>query len=118
MEPRRPTPDNEGSWGDDLFDHANLLDDIRALLAAQPGETGLERIEDTLTAGYARAMALEAEHWRLEQQMARLADDGEAEELLGLARRMSASKGDLGHLRTLLDSLRDRARELRVATAG
>jgi hypothetical protein len=99
-------------------DHAALLDDIRALLALGPGDAGLARIEDTLTAGYARAMALEAEHWRLERQMAELTLSGDAEELLGLARRMSASKGDLGHLRTLLDSLRERAREFRGATTS
>ncbi len=98
-----------------MVDHSILLDDIRSLLALKPGDSSLARIEDTLTAGYARAMALEAEHWRLERQMAVLAVNGDADELLGLARRMSASKGDLSHLRTLLDALRERARELRVS---
>lgn len=100
-----------------MLDDSPILDDIRSLLALAPGDAGLARVEDTLTAGYAAAMALEAEQWRIERQMAAMAGNGDADELLVLARRMSASKGDLSHLRTLLDSLRLRARELRTATA-
>ena len=43
-----------------------IHDDIRSLLEAPPtGEEAptLDHIEDTLTAGYARALAIEAERW-------------------------------------------------------
>lgn len=104
-------------------DHSILLEDISSLLAAQPGAARLAAIEDTLTAGYARAMALEAERWRLERRMGEVAreldEDVEtrADELARLATRVRKADGDLSHLRTLLGSLHDRARELRAATA-
>lgn len=93
------------------------MEDIRALLALGPGDPELERVDETLTAGYARAMALEGEHWRLERQMGELTHAGDAEALLGLSRRLAAARSELSHLRALLDSLRTRARELRAATA-
>lgn len=97
-----------------------LLDDINSLLAAPPGAAGLPAIEEILTAGYARAMALEGERWRLERRMGEVARqlDGDvearAEELARLSRCVTEADVDLGHLRTLLGSLRDRARELRT----
>jgi hypothetical protein len=107
-----------------LDDHTHLLDEIQTLLAAKPGDPDLAEIEDTLAAGYARAMALEAERWRLERrigEVARRFADGSAkantDELAQLARQVSAADGDLSHLRTLLGPLRDRARELRLASA-
>ena len=103
-------------------DDAILLEDIQTLLAAKPGEPGLAAIEDTLASGYARAMALEAERWRLERRLGELARgiaDGResTDELAQLARRMSTADGDLSTLRTALGSLRDRAREIRFASA-
>jgi hypothetical protein len=102
-------------------DHAMLLEEIAALLASEPAAAALPAIEDTLTAGYARAMALEAERWRLQRQLGEVAgqveDDVEAHvlELARLARCVTKTDGDLGRLRALLGSLRDRARELRTA---
>jgi hypothetical protein len=98
-----------------------LLDEISVLLSA-PTDGGdaslLERLEHTLTAGYARALALEAERWRLERRLEEAARaGGDAEELSGLAHRMSSTEVDLSHLRTLLASLRDRARAARAAAA-
>lgn len=105
-------------------DDAILLEDIQTLLAAQPGDPGLAAIEDTLAAGYARAMALEAERWRLERRLGEIArglangaNASQTTELAQLARRMSTADGDLSRLRALLGSLRDRARELRLASA-
>jgi hypothetical protein len=104
-----------------------LLEEIAALVAepASPEpERLIARIEHTLTAGYARALALEAERLRLERRISVLAselDEGDAvgqqDELKRLALRASDADGDLGRLRTLLRSLRDRARELRTPTA-
>lgn len=99
-------------------DHAPLLDEISSLLALPPGHPGLAAIDDTLTAGYAQAMALEAERWRLERRIGEVAGEVAAgagvDELVHLARRMSAADGEISHLRTLLRSLRDRARELQL----
>jgi hypothetical protein len=104
-----------------------LLEEIAALVAEPaPSEPArlIARIEHTLTAGYARALALEAERLRLERRISTLASglaEGEAaeqhDELKQLARRASDADGDLGRLRTLLRSLRDRARELRAPAA-
>jgi len=104
-----------------------LLTDIQSLIDAAPErdqEPFLARIEDKLTDGYAAALALEAERWRLERRIGEIATalgDGDAalktEELAGLAKRMSAADGDLARLRGLLGSLRERASDLRSVTA-
>jgi hypothetical protein len=102
-----------------------ILDEIRTLLDSAPdGENAptLDAIEHTLTAGYARALALEAERWRLERRIAevasKLADDSSElshAELVQLGERLSAADGDLSRLRGLLSSLRTRAAEVRTA---
>ena len=102
-----------------------ILDEIRTLLDSAPdGENAptLDAIEHTLTAGYARALALEAERWRLERRIAevasKLADDSSElshAELVQLGERLSAADGDLSRLRGLLSSLRTRADEVRTA---
>jgi ABC-type phosphate transport system auxiliary subunit len=100
-----------------------IHDEIRSLLDASPdGEDAptIDDIEHTLTAGYARALALEAERWRLERRIATVAadlggksqDDGHTE-LSELGQRLSAADGDLSNLRGLLSSLRSRAQEVR-----
>jgi hypothetical protein len=103
--------------------HDDLLSEIHALIA-KPSATGdatvLERIEETLTVGYARALALEAERWRLERRLGEVAaavgEGGTGTDELGaLARRMSDADGDLVRLRAALASLRDRASALRSA---
>ena len=103
---------------------AMIQDDIRTLLDSPPiGEDApsLDAIEDTLTAGYARALALEAEQWRLERRIAEVAtmlaesgEDGHTE-LVDLGRRLSAADGALTRLRRLLSSLRSRADEVRAS---
>ena len=53
-----------------------LLEQIDELLA-EPAEepASLARLERTLTDGYAYALALESERWRLEQRMSELAGE-------------------------------------------
>ena len=81
---------------------------------------GLDRLEETLTAGYARALALEAESLRLGRRMgeiARVLDDDRAaaDELATLARRRSAAERRLARLRGQLESLRERMSAARSA---
>jgi hypothetical protein len=82
----------------------------------------LAHIENALTSGYARAMALDAERSRLQQRIAdvavELADDDDAlpsPELRRLAQELKATSRTLGRLRALLDSLRTRADAARAA---
>ncbi len=104
-----------------------IQEEIRTLLEAPPeGEDApsLGHIEDTLTAGYAHALTLEAERWRLERKIAEVAadlGDGSTEprhsELADLGKRLSDADGDLTGLRDLLSSLRTRADEVRTTAA-
>jgi hypothetical protein len=101
-----------------------IQDEIQNLLDSPPlGEDApsIDAIEDTLTAGYARALALEAERWRLERRIAEVAvelggkpADDERDELTELGQRLSSADGDLTMLRQLLASLRSRANEVRA----
>jgi hypothetical protein len=103
-----------------------VLDDIRMLLAAP--DTGakapsLAELDDTLTTGYATALQLEAERWRLERRAqevtARIAagegGDGDTVELTTLTDRMATADEDLLELRRALGHLRARASALRAA---
>jgi hypothetical protein len=102
-----------------------IQEEIRTLLDAPPtgdDAPSLDDIEHTLTAGYANALALEAERWRLERRIAEAAsklDDRsgrpEQSELAQLGRRLSATDGHLTNLRGLLSSLRSRADEVRTS---
>jgi predicted nucleic acid-binding Zn-ribbon protein len=100
-----------------------VTDDIRALLAASApavSKTFLERVDVTLTDGYAHALQLEGERRRIEQRIADLVasagSDGEQDpELAALAERLSAANENIAALRALLRSLRDRRAELRRA---
>ena len=109
-----------------MTDQAALVDEITTLLrtpvSGEPTTPSLARLEDTLTSGYAHALALEAERWRLERRIGEvattLADDiaGQAAGELGmLAREMARTDDELTRLRALLATLRDRAREARTA---
>ena len=103
-----------------------IHDEIRHLLDAPvtgPTAPSLAAIEHTLTAGYAEALALEAERWRLERRVAEVAarlghgEPAHEDELAGLGRRLSATSRELNGLRQLLDGLRDRAAAVRAAAA-
>jgi len=93
-----------------------MLDQIEELLGAK--EPTLARMEDTLTEGYAQALALEAERWRLERRIGEVAREGstDLEELRTLGTRLSDADGELATLRTLLGRLHERARMLRKAS--
>ena len=78
-------------------------------------------MEDTLTEGYAQALALEAERWRLERRLgevARAVEGGDetsfAEELAALSKRLTSADGELTRLRTLLGTLHERTRSARL----
>lgn len=98
-----------------------IVDEIQDLLAAAADEAApLWKLEETLTSGYAHALALEGERLRLEHEleakMSDLGNDGgrfRADELAQLARRISTADGDIGRLRSLLGTLRVRASALR-----
>ena len=102
---------------------ANLCDEIRALLdqpVAEEDGPSLEHLERTLTEGYARALGLEAERWRLERRINEVAhelrrggDDGRTEELAILAAGLSHASGSLERLRGALVALRARADHVR-----
>src|SRR6266568_9015847 len=102
-----------------------ISDEIRILLDSPTvGDDAptLAHLEDTLTAGYARALALEAEHRRLERRLAEAAaelatDDNEIRisELRKLAKQLKSAAGDLVELRVQLASLSARAALLRAA---
>jgi hypothetical protein len=102
-----------------------IHDEIRHLLDAPTTGAGaptLATIEHTLTAGYAGALALEAERLRIERRIAEVARMGDgaaarADELVGLGQRLSAADAELTGLRGLLDGLRDRAAAVRAAAA-
>ena len=93
-----------------------MVRQIEHLLA--DAEPTLAVLEDTLTQGYAEALALEAERLRIERRLgevARTATADHAEELRSLGCRLSTADGELLRLRTMLGTLHDRARVLRAA---
>jgi hypothetical protein len=98
-----------------------ILAEIEALL--EPGtQTGLAALEHTLTAGYAAALTLEAERWRLERgisEAAGLLGDGptgeKTQEIAKLARRLADADDEIVRLRTMLGTLRERTDAARAA---
>ena len=103
-------------------DFASLVDRIRSLLeqrGADPAMPLLTDMENTLTDGYARALALEAERLRLERRIGELAHrlDGpeQAGELRELARRLRGADDDLASLRDVLVPLQRRVDAARTA---
>jgi hypothetical protein len=106
---------------------AAILEEIATLLAEPergPKRPSLARLEDTLTAGYAHALELEAEQWRLERRIGEVTsrigngEDGDADELAELAQRASRADGELRRLRAQLATLRIRASALRARGAS
>ena len=102
-----------------------LIEQIDELLAEPaPSEepASLAYLERTLTDGYAHALELEAERWRLERRMSELAaelQDGnqelKAKELALLSDRLSTNGRLLARLRNTLIALRARATAVRSA---
>jgi hypothetical protein len=97
-----------------------VVERIEALLSAPASGASapsLARMEATLTDGYAEALALEAERWRIERRLGEVAhtahEPGVAQELAALARRLSHADVELGKLRAVLGRLQARTRALR-----
>ena len=111
----------------DATGETSVLREIEELLSAPTDGAGaptLARLEDTLTEGYAQALALEAERLRIERRLgevAREAGGGDpsrlSAELTSLATRLRRADGELARLRTLLVPLRERTRSLRLAAS-
>jgi hypothetical protein len=103
-----------------MDDLSTLLERIDRLLAASLDEGAQSpdvraHMETTLTDGYARALALEAEHWRLQREIGAIAaeiaegqGDTRTKELASLVRRLKASEEELLSLRDTLRTLRGR----------
>jgi hypothetical protein len=100
---------------------APILAEIDVLILAVPLE--VDRLERTLTDGYAHALALEAEKWRLEKRLDLVAhgiDEGDTigktRELTLLTKDLDRNASELAGLRKTLANLRRRADEARVAS--
>jgi tRNA C32,U32 (ribose-2'-O)-methylase TrmJ len=98
----------------------DVLEKIQAILRANTRD--LDQIERTLTDGYAQALSLEAERFRLERRLTEVAhglERGDAEtkahELRSLAARLDGNSGELRTLRGVLADLRRHADGVRVA---
>ena len=101
-----------------------IIAEIEAVLDDEIAPRALDEIEDTLTSGYAAALALEAERWRIERRITELAAElgsetdfelHRAEEIVLLAQGLSVADTDLIRLREVLGSLRERADAARAA---
>jgi predicted nucleic acid-binding Zn-ribbon protein len=97
-----------------------LLEKINALIGAPTGD--LATIERVLTDGYAQALSLEAEKWRLEKRISEVAQGlqrgdtaKKARELAALTKRVDGNVGDLARLRSQLADLRRHLDAVRVA---
>jgi hypothetical protein len=102
-----------------VVDLSSLLDQIETALEDR---SDVESIERTLTDGYAYALELEGERWRLERkigEVARLLGGGDtagrAAELSALAQRLERADVDLTELRRHLTTLRRHADSVRAA---
>ena len=102
-----------------------LIDEILELLSAPSAASSrplLERVDATLTDGYAEALQLEAERRRIEVRIAEVVaglsdktSHRHEPELVALSEKLMSANADIASLRTLLTSLRDRRTELRSA---
>jgi hypothetical protein len=91
-----------------------LLAQIAALLDKAEGGDDPAQLERTLTDGYAKALSLEAERWRLRQRIVKLtagAARGEVasrRELAAAVRLVKRREGDIDALRAELGRLQQR----------
>ena len=99
----------------------DLLDRISSLLGASTRD--LDQLERTLTDGYAYALSLEAERWRLEKRVTGLSQGiqrgdtaKKARELADIAKRLEENRSDLAKLRGILVQLRRYADDVRVGS--
>ena len=104
-----------------MEDLSSLLERIQALVDGRDDvvpERRLERMEHTLTDGYARALELEAESGRLQRELSSAAGggSGSAKELRTLAGRLAGNEDDLRTLRRELAALRRAVYDARAAS--
>jgi hypothetical protein len=99
-----------------------LLETINALIGAPTRDRAT--IERVLADGYAHALSLEAEQWRLERRIGELVQGlqrgdtaKKARELSTLAQRIDGNVGDLARLRSQLAALRRQLDAVRVAVS-
>jgi hypothetical protein len=97
-----------------------LRDEIAELLRTPENGAGapsLDAVESKLTDGYAEALALDAERWRIERRLGEVAreaaDEPDTRELARLSERLETTDGELARLRSLLGNLQARRRVLR-----
>ena len=100
-----------------------LIEDIHDLLAVpEPADSSVfvDRVDATLTAGYAHALQLEGERWRLQRRLGDVAahsadahPEARADEFADVSKKLQVTNEELGRLRVLLAALRDRRRLLR-----
>jgi hypothetical protein len=100
-----------------MTEHQALLDQIGSLIGG--GDRDATVVERTLTDGYAQALSLEAERWRIQKRLGSVAATldvgdtaGKAKELSELARRLESQNVTLLHLRGLLTQLRSEYAEM------
>ena len=84
-----------------------LMTQIEALLTEADGRDDPAELERTLTDGYARALALEAEHWRLQQRIRKMtaAETASRVELSAAVRQLQHQEDEIGTLRQELGRL-------------
>lgn len=98
-----------------------LLGRIQTMISSETRD--LDQIERVLTDGYAEALSLEAEKWRLERRIAEIAHGiqrgdtlKKARELATLSKRLDGNAGTLTRLRDLLADLRRHANGVRLGS--
>jgi hypothetical protein len=91
-----------------------LMAQIAALLAETGGQDDPARIERTLTDGYARALALEAEHRRLSQRIQKMTV---ADGLAAAVQELERQEDEIGALRQEIGRLQRRHSSAVRATA-
>jgi len=100
-----------------------LRDEIAELLNLPEngdGAPSLAAIESTLTDGYAAALVLEAERWRIERRLGEVArdagDTADVREFARLSEQLETADGELARLRSLLRNLQARRRTVRLSS--
>jgi len=100
-----------------------LRDEIAELLNLPEngdGAPSLAAIESTLTDGYAAALLLEAERWRIERRLGEVArdagDTAGVREFARLSEQLETADGELACLRSLLRNLQARRRTVRLSS--
>ena len=122
MEPRFPSIDNRVTrMPRDVRLLIDRIDDLSGERDDVPPKPLLEEIEHTLTDGYAVALALEGESWRLQRRItelaARIESRDHTDEMRRLGYSLAEATSSLTRLRGSLAALRRRADAVRALAA-